>query len=246
MFLCCIICPPILLVFGLSSTFEPDYPDMNKRFQRRSFISFGLFLSFLLIAISGIVLYIAPPGRIARWQEWHLLGLDRSQWEDQHTLFSYLFIILAVVHLFSLNWKAFLSYLRQKVKSKTKQRKDEIKWATLLVLVVFLLTLFKIPPVYTVIDLGAKASDTWSERRGGPPIPHAEELSIAVLAKEILQAEPDSVILKLQQYGFAPLNEDELLNALASRNAVSPAVVFDSLRKDFPIRRIPGIAGRKP
>ena len=37
------------------------------RFQWRAFVTLFVTLSFLLIAVSGLVLYVAPPGRVAHW-----------------------------------------------------------------------------------------------------------------------------------------------------------------------------------
>lgn len=82
-------------------------PTMKKKFSWKSFISFGLFFYFFVIFFSGIILYIAPPGRIANWTNWELIGLTKSQWQTMHTNFSYLFAILSIFHLFTANsaWK---------------------------------------------------------------------------------------------------------------------------------------------
>ena len=63
------------------------------RFQWRAFVTLFVTLSFLLIAASGIVLYVAPPGRVAHWSVWTLGGLDKEGWQAVHTVFAFLFVL---------------------------------------------------------------------------------------------------------------------------------------------------------
>ena len=53
----------------------------QKKFSFRGFTSFTLTLSFILISVSGIVLYIVPSGRVAYWINWKLVGLTRDNWD---------------------------------------------------------------------------------------------------------------------------------------------------------------------
>ena len=43
-----------------------------------------LLLSFLVSAVSGIILFVRPEGSLARWVGWSVLGLDKAQWEAVH------------------------------------------------------------------------------------------------------------------------------------------------------------------
>jgi hypothetical protein len=52
-------------------------------------------LSFLALAISGAVLWVSPPGRIANWTDWAMLGLRKSEWIDLHIWFALLFVAIA-------------------------------------------------------------------------------------------------------------------------------------------------------
>jgi hypothetical protein len=159
---------------------------MKKKFYWRSYVSISLLLSFLVIAVSGVILYLAPPGRVARWISWVMLGFNRGQWEDLHTLFSYLFIIFGLFHLFLFNWKLFFSYLRSRITRKIN-RKREIIFALATFLAIALFTLAKWPPVYSVMDLGNTISSGWAERRGAPPVPHAEEMTINDIVERVVQ-----------------------------------------------------------
>jgi len=85
--------------------------ETRTKFSWRAFTSLYIILSFIIIIISGIILYIAPPGRIAKWAYISILGLEKAQWQALHTIFTFLFIIANCFHLY-FNWNSFLSYLK--------------------------------------------------------------------------------------------------------------------------------------
>ena len=62
--------------------------DMRKPFSWKPFTSFFILLSFVVLLLSGVVLYVAPPGRIANWTQWQF-GLDKEQWQALHTVFAH-------------------------------------------------------------------------------------------------------------------------------------------------------------
>src|SRR5512138_1216699 len=87
------------------------------KFNLRSFTSFSLVISTIIMSWSGFILYVAPPNRIANWGTWKLMLFTKPEWLSLHTIFSYLFFILVIVHLFFVNWKTFLAYFRSKIKA---------------------------------------------------------------------------------------------------------------------------------
>ena len=76
----------------------------------RSLTAFLVTWAFLILTVSGIVLYIVPQGRIAYWVHWSLLGLGKSDWANLHMVFGCLFIATGILHLY-FNWKPFKKYL---------------------------------------------------------------------------------------------------------------------------------------
>jgi hypothetical protein len=207
---------------------------MRKRFYWRSYVSFGLFLSFLVITVSGIVLYVAPPGRIARWTSWQMLFLDRGQWEDLHTLFSYLFIIFGIFHLFLYNWKLFFSYIRSRLSSGLN-RKREMLFALLTFLIVFILTLVKTPPIYSVMELGNSISATWGKKYGSPPVPHAEEMTLREISKELLRTDPYEVSAYLEKLGYTVDGIDMFFEDIARENGLSASDLFRELSRHYEV-----------
>lgn len=207
---------------------------MKKKFYWRSYVSFSLVLSFLVITVSGIILYLAPPGRIARWTAWGMLGFNRGQWEDLHTLFSYLFIILGFFHLLMFNWRLFFSYIRSRVEKKLN-RKREILFSLITFAVIFGFTIAKVPPVYTVMDIGNTISAQWGKKRGLPPVPHAEEMTLKEFSKELLNADAEKVITKLRELGYTVSDSSKVFEDVAGENGMASSELFTVLARYFEV-----------
>ncbi|MEN8155102.1 MAG: DUF4405 domain-containing protein, partial [Acidobacteriota bacterium] len=121
----------------------------NKSFDYRSFVSFGMLFSFIIMTLTGIVLYITPPGRVAKWVTWTFFGLEKDEWQAVHTIFSYLFLILSIFHIFFMNWKTIKLYIKKKTK-KGINRKKELYASIVLTLIFFAGTVIKVPPFQSV------------------------------------------------------------------------------------------------
>lgn len=189
------------------------------RFSWRAFISMGLFYSFLIILVTGIILYIAPVGRVARWIDWHLFGFTKKDWEAIHTVFSFLFVILSVFHLFFINWKTFWSY----IKSKTKRglsRKVEFLTSTLFSILLFLAIIFSIPPFNSIINFGNYLTDSWENENNLPPIVEAESLTLIDLSKKIEGANIETITQKLQISNIKFNNTNQTLLEIGEINNV--------------------------
>lgn len=79
------------------------------RWQLRPFISQTLFIGFLILVLTGLVLFIAPSNRIVRSVNWNFLWLSKDQWQSLHNWLSALFIVASLVHTL-LNWQALKNY----------------------------------------------------------------------------------------------------------------------------------------
>lgn len=63
------------------------------RFSWRAFVSLYITWSALILLISGVILYIAPAGRIAKWTHISLLGLEKKNGKP-FTLFFHFYLLL--------------------------------------------------------------------------------------------------------------------------------------------------------
>ncbi len=113
-----------------------------KRVQWRALTSLVILLAFLVLATTGVILYIAPQGGVANRTGWSILGFSKQQWIAIHTTMALLFLITTGFHVY-FNWQTLVRYLvlRQKV-----HLKREMIVAVMLVSVVFAGTVLSIPP----------------------------------------------------------------------------------------------------
>jgi Domain of unknown function (DUF4405) len=93
------------------------------KFNFRGFTTFVVTISFLIMLVSGVFIYLSPAGRVARDVGWTILGLDKWQWAAVHTSISLLFLILAAGHLY-FNWKIMLTYFRSRMEQGFRLKRE--------------------------------------------------------------------------------------------------------------------------
>jgi hypothetical protein len=199
---------------------------MKKIFSWRIFISFGLLLSFLMLLVSGVILYISPPGRVANWTNWRMLGLTKNGWINQHTIFSFTFAILSIFHLFFINWKAFLSYLKTKASRGLKSPLELFVSLSLALLFGFG-TYFSFQPFSAVIDFGDSVSGSWEKSGEQPPVPHAETMTLVELAQQPgLGGDAEILKAKLEKAGYTVGSVQLKLAEIAKQNLTTAEIVY--------------------
>ncbi|QGY44394.1 DUF4405 domain-containing protein [Maribellus comscasis] len=218
---------------------------MKNKFSWRAFISFGLSYSFIVIIVSGIILYVAPPGRYAHWVNWEIAGLTKEGWQALHTVFSFSFVILSVFHLFTVNWKAFLSYIKSKTTSGLNKKREFI-FSSGLFVIFFFGILFSLPPFQSVMDASEYFTDSWEKAEEEPPIPHAELLTLAELNGQLTNITLEEITnnLSRHQISFSNTNQ-QTLSEIAKINGTTPLEIYRQItRKPESQRQGSGI-GRK-
>lgn len=193
-------------------------------FSLSSFISLVSAGLFLMMTVTGLVLYIEPLGRVAYWVGWRFWGLSKTDWGDIHIVSSLFFAVAAGVHLW-LNWKAFWNYLTARVRAVLRHRR-ELAAAAVLTAAAFFLSLFRVAPVSWVLDLGAAAKASWvKDKSYEPPFGHAELVGLRALCrKSDLDWNAAAAALKAAGIRFA--SPDEKLRDTAAANGMTPRGVF--------------------
>jgi hypothetical protein len=199
---------------------------MKKSFKWRVFISFGLFLVFILILLSGIILYISPPGRIANWTDWRLMGLTKTGWRHQHIIFGFAFALLSLFHLFFINWKVFLSYLKTRA-SQGLQSPLELVSGIIITLLLGFGTSLHLQPFSGIIDFGENISASWERRENQAPVPHAELMSLVELSRQPgLGGDPGVLRNKLLKADIKVVSTDQTLAVIARLNGLTAERVY--------------------
>ena len=201
----------------------------NNGINWRFFTSIYMAYSLLLMTITGIVLYIAPPGRIAHWSSWTFIGFTKTEWQALHTIFSFLFVISGTFHVIY-NWKPLMHYISEKAKAGKKLRK-EFSLVTLTVVVFFIMTYFNIPPFGSFMDLGEYITESWENPENTPPIPHAELLTVGEFSRTI-NMPITQIKQKLRKAGIEIKDTNQTIADLASDFKMNPNDIYNLLKTE--------------
>ncbi len=193
----------------------------------RKVTSLTALLSFLLLMVTSIVLYIVPAGRVAYWSNWQLWGMTKDQWGAVHINLGFLFFIAIVLHTYY-NWQAVMSYMKNKARQFRMFTLD-FNISVVVTLVVFFGTLAGIPPMSTVIDLGATISEKANLAYGEPPYGHAELSPLADFVYKV-KADLEASIAKLESASIHVVDNNEPVGELAERSGVSPQRIYEIIK----------------
>jgi len=210
--------------------------DTKKRFNWRSFISVLTALSFIGMTFTGVILFVVPPGRVANWTGWTLIGLTKHEWIGLHDWFSIIFVVASVIHLY-LNWKPFVSYFKSKA---TKAFALRGEWAAALVVCAFVFvgTLGDIRPFSSLLAWNESIKHSWENPQQRAPIPHAELMSLKELSKQVQDVSLETMLGNLKAEGIEVESADIVLGELAEAHNTTPVRLYNiALGRSGPGRR---------
>jgi hypothetical protein len=186
-----------------------------------------MFFSFTLCIVTSVILYITPYGRVAYWSDWHLWGLNKTQWGELHLNLGLLMLIAGLLHLYY-NWRPLLAYIKNRAR-KINIFSPNSLIALFLTLVVGVGTYFQLPPLATIINFGTQIKDAASITYGEPPYGHAELSSLAMFANK-MDLDLAKALELLRQEGIVVENEKQLLVDIAKTNKLVPKQVYDIIK----------------
>lgn len=204
----------------------------------RRVVSLTVFLSFIVLAYTGIMLFVSPQGRVAYWSGWHLLGLSKVQYGELHTTFMVLFLAGGIWHIV-LNWKSITNYLKNKSRHTRGKRVFVPEFGAALILMLLFLvgTLTGLPPFRTFLTAGEGIKSFWERHEGSPPWGHAEENSLARFTRGLVDWERvenqrhveisvADAIEELRDAGFAVESERQKIIDIAQQRGTTPQEVM--------------------
>ncbi|PLX97372.1 MAG: hypothetical protein C0622_13275 [Desulfuromonas sp.] len=193
----------------------------------RKITSLTALISFVLLMMTSIILYIVPAGRVAYWSGYELWSLSKEDWGEVHINLGVLLLISIILHIFY-NWTPMISYM----KSKTKQLRiftADFNIALVLTLVVFFGTLAGIPPMSSIIELGAAISEKANLEYGEPPYGHAEMSPLADFANKV-GVDLDAGLAALSTAGIRVESNEQTISEIAESNNVTPQQIYETMR----------------
>lgn len=151
-------------------------------FNFRAFVTLVVGFAFTLMAISGLVLFIAPRGSFRFIGQWAFMGIDREQWMALHFVSSLTVLLVAAFHLYN-NRKPFWNYVRGKAKASFALQRELLVAVTFTALLT-LTALLSWPPASLLVQLNDMLKERWprpAEVRQGA----VENMTLGELAREL-------------------------------------------------------------
>ena len=199
----------------------------TKALHGKGFASLLTTFSFIVMSLSGILLFIVPQGRIAEWTEWRMLGLAKSQWGDIHITTSLMFLIAGAYHI-ALNWRTLVNYFTSK-REKGLMMQRELAISGVVTVFCIAGAVYQVPPLSYVLTLNNTIKQAWIvDKDHEPPMGHAELLTMPSFTKK-LQMDMGQVTAVLQQNGIT-FNDTESLAVIAKRHGTSPVKLYQMIK----------------
>lgn len=191
--------------------------------------SLTMLLSMIVMTYTGIMLFIAPPGRIANWANWDILGLTKEQYGALHSTMMLLFIVATLLHVYY-NWKPMTNYMKNSAKQMIVFTKDMII-AFVVTLLFVIGTLSETAPFSSFMMFGEDVKESWEKEYGTAPYSHAELSSLKSFCKKLgYDLQKSEEILKSNGITY---ELTQSLSQIAKDNSLSPQFIYNLLKKNF-------------
>ena len=127
----------------------------------RKITSFVMLYSFVIMVVSGVMLFISPFGRLSMMIRWEMLGLDKMQWQALHIIFMVIFAIGGILHIVY-NFKAIKNYLKSKSKKMVVLTTSH-SIAIGVTAIFFYVTINHMEPFESFVKMNKSFNDYWTK-----------------------------------------------------------------------------------
>jgi DNA-binding phage protein len=149
----------------------------------------------------------------------------------------------SLCHLFLVNWRAFLSYLKGKAAQGIR---SPVELATVIILSCFfgLGTYYGMQPFSAITAFGDRISGSWENRGRQAPVPHAELMTLDELSRQPGLGVDAAVLLeKLRKAGLKVGSQQETLARIAEKNGMTAEKVYEIIAPEGKHEKSLGGAG---
>ncbi len=189
----------------------------------RKITSLTALISFVLMMVTSVVLYIVPSGRVAYWAGYRLWSLSKEQWGSVHINLGVLFLVAIILHIYY-NWTPIVNYMKNRAK-QVRIFTPDFNVSLVVTLVVFFGTLVGVPPMSSVIHLGEAITEQANLEYGEPPYGHAELSPLRDFTEKI-NVDLDESLVLLAKVGVQVDNPEQTIQQLADANGLSPKDIY--------------------
>jgi hypothetical protein len=199
----------------------------------RGLISFLTLFGFLIMSITGLVLFAMPEGRVAYWILWEFVGLSKTDWGNIHILSSILFIVSGAFHIF-FNWKPLMQYFKSKVRRGIRLRR-ELTITSIVSVWIVVCAIQPFPPLSYLLDFNDWFKGIWIEADDyEPPFGHAELMPLVSFCRK-MDIDADAAMRELRTKGIRFGSKRETLEAIARANDTTPMSLYLLIKKFEPV-----------
>lgn len=204
----------------------------------RKITSLTLIIAGFIEIVTSVILYIVPAGRVAYWADYKFFGLSKTEWGNIHITVGTLLLVVAFFHIY-FNWRPLMAYIKNRTKKITLFTKS-FNIALLISIYVTIGTLYNLPPMNYVLELGEYFSDTANEKYGEPPYGHAELSSFKMFCSKT-NLDFEKAVGLLNVAGIKSKGPEEPIGELAKNNGISPQQLYDVIKSASNIQ-VSGVA----
>ena len=205
-------------------------PEKNKKFNYRRFVSYSTLFSFIMLSITGLILYITPHGSFSRWTNWKLLFFTKDHLEGIHTVFSFVSLFFIIWHLV-FNFRVIISYLKTDIFSSKLKIKKELFFSILIILSIIFSSFLYLPPFNSIINLGEHLKRSWEKTSIKAPIADFESHTIEQISQKVFAVPFQKLVKILRSHSFIILNNQQTIKEIAQQNSTSPKEIYLLLKK---------------
>lgn len=200
-----------------------------RNFSWRQVVSLLSLYLFIFMLVTGLVLYVAPPTRVANVLSWTFFGLLKSDYVRVHTIISLCFLIVGCWHIW-FNWAAIKQYFGFKMYGTWK---NELLLAMIITILVTAVALTNSWPATAVMEAGHNLKESWGGPGGGGTGKGFRHFSGANVTLVVWAAENHKevhdLVEKLARKGWKAKGK-QTIGDIAEQNGVSKEEILQELR----------------
>lgn len=188
--------------------------------------SLVLLFSGLVLLVSSIVLFIAPPTHVGHFSPWRMLGFGRCQWNLLHIMSGLLFVLASLVHAW-LNWNPVRAYFG-------REGESFFRWpvvaAAVLTVYICAGSLAGLPPMRQFVDGLRLIKGMHVRTYGVPPFGSAEQAPLQEVIR-FMGWNEKACLARLVDKGFRNASEDTSLRDVARSNNATAGTVLAAMHE---------------
>lgn len=204
---------------------------VGRGFRFQAFTSLTALVLFVMVALSGVILYISPRGRVANWGQWTVWGWDKDSWAAFHINATICFLVFTVIHLI-FNWKMLIGYIKRGIVG-VFHGSLELVLAVIFGAIVFVGTTVGLPPFSSFVAWREAFKDYWERTSPPAAIPHLEEFTLDRIAT-LAGVEENEILEFVKSLGVEVVKGSDTLAQIAGKTGTTPREVFQAMTARFP------------